>query len=103
MPRHRGNGCRRFRLRIARAGGKQVIVLGMDGMDPGFLERHWTHLPNLECLRKKGDFRRLGTTMPPQSPVAWSAFITGLDPGGTGILNQFGISRPPGLAGRAVF
>jgi predicted AlkP superfamily phosphohydrolase/phosphomutase len=71
----------------ARAAGKRIIVLGIDAMDPGFLERHWDALPNLNRLRLTGDFQRLGTTIPPQSPVAWSAFITGLDPGGHGIFD----------------
>lgn len=65
--------------------GKRVIVLGIDGMDPGFLERHWDALPNLDKMRRQGEFLRLATTTPPQSPVAWSSFITGLDPGGHGI------------------
>ena len=69
------------------AASKKVIVLGIDGMDPGFLERHWPALPNLDRLRRQGDFRRLGTTIPPQSPVAWSTFITGRDPGGHGIFD----------------
>ncbi len=59
---------------------KSVIVLGVDGMDPGFLERHWNDLPNLNRLRDKGGLTRLATTTPPQSPVAWSTFITGTDP-----------------------
>src|SRR5438309_2120935 len=63
----------------------RVIVIGVDGMDPGFLERHWDALPNVRALRDAGSFRRLQTTTPPQSPVAWSTFITGLDPSGHGI------------------
>jgi predicted AlkP superfamily phosphohydrolase/phosphomutase len=66
---------------------KKLIVLGVDGMDPAFLERHWPSLPNLDRLRRDGGFQRLGTTIPPQSPVAWSTFITGLDPGGHGIFD----------------
>src|ERR1700682_5655759 len=62
-----------------------VIVIGVDGMDPGFVERHWDVLSNLRRLRDTGGFRRLKTTTPPQSPVAWSTFITGLDPAGHGI------------------
>src|ERR1700690_4620606 len=69
------------------AHGRQVIVLGVDGMDPGFLERHWSELPNVARLRDRGSFRRLGTTTPPQSPVAWSTFITGMDPSGHGIFD----------------
>ena len=67
--------------------GKQVIVLGVDGMDPAFLERHWSVLPNVSRLRDQGGFRRLRTTMPPQSPVAWSTFITGRDPSGHGLFD----------------
>jgi len=66
---------------------KQVIVIGVDGMDPGFVERHWNDLPNLAGLRRTGSFTRLETTTPPQSPVAWSTFITGLDPSAHGIFD----------------
>jgi predicted AlkP superfamily phosphohydrolase/phosphomutase len=66
---------------------RKVIVLGIDGMDPVFVERHWNDLPSLRSLRDRGSFRRLGTTMPPQSPVAWSSFITGLDPAAHGIFD----------------
>ena len=45
----------------------------------------WDQLPNLDRLRREGDFKPLATTIPPQSPVAWSSVITGLDPGGHGI------------------
>jgi predicted AlkP superfamily phosphohydrolase/phosphomutase len=76
------SGCRR-----SEAHGQRVIVVGADGMDPGFVERHWDDLPNLRRLRDQGGFRRLGTTTPPQSPVAWSTFITGQDPAGHGIFD----------------
>jgi hypothetical protein len=66
---------------------RQVIVLGIDGMDPGFVERHWAALPNLAKMGQQGRFQRLRTTTPPQSPVAWSTFITGLDPGEHGIFD----------------
>ncbi|HLJ14118.1 MAG TPA: alkaline phosphatase family protein [Bryobacteraceae bacterium] len=66
---------------------KKVIVLGIDGMDPNFVERHWGALPNLDRLRTQGDFKRLRTTTPPQSPVAWSTFITGMDPVSHGIFD----------------
>lgn len=64
-----------------------MIVLGVDGMDPGFIERHWDDLPNLRKLRADGQFMRLATTMPPQSPVAWSTFITGQAPAQHGIFD----------------
>lgn len=66
---------------------KRIIVLGIDAMDPGFLDRHWDELPALKKLRDTGDFQRLATTIPPQSPVAWSTFATGLNPGGHGVFD----------------
>lgn len=75
-------GCRR--APIAQSLPK-LIVLGVDGMDPSFVERHWQQLPNLKALRDSGYFGRLRTTTPPESPVAWSTFITGLAPDQHGI------------------
>jgi predicted AlkP superfamily phosphohydrolase/phosphomutase len=69
------------------AHGKRVIVLGVDAMDPNFVEKHWNELPNLSRLRQSGGLVRLGTTTPPQSPVAWASFITGMDPAEDGIFD----------------
>jgi hypothetical protein len=43
--------------------------------------------PNLQQLTNSGGFEPLGTTGPPQSPVAWSSFITGINPGGHGLFD----------------
>ena len=67
----------------------KVVVLGMDGLDPHLLNI-WMDAGRLPAFRKLiagGDFRRLATSLPPQSPVAWSNFITGTDPGGHGIFD----------------
>ena len=37
-------------------------------------------LPNLARLREQGTYRRLRTTFPALSPVAWSTFATGVNP-----------------------
>lgn len=68
---------------------KKVIVIGFDGMDPQLLSRYMQQgrLPNFAKLAKTGDFKPLGTSIPPQSPVAWSNFITGMNPGGHGIFD----------------
>ena len=44
-------------------------------------------MPNLARLRETGGFARLSTTTPAQTPVAWSTFATGSNPGGHGIFD----------------
>ena len=44
-------------------------------------------LPHLDRLRQGDGYRRLGTTIPPQTPVAFASFITGTNPGGHGIFD----------------
>jgi hypothetical protein len=44
-------------------------------------------MPNFSRLAAEGSFAPLGTSVPPQSPVAWSNFITGHDPGAHGIFD----------------
>ncbi len=74
---------------VSRSLGKKVIVIGVDGMDPRLSERMMEAglLPNLDKLRKGGGFSRLGTSTPPQSPVAWANFINGAGPGSHGIFD----------------
>jgi predicted AlkP superfamily phosphohydrolase/phosphomutase len=75
---------RSFRRRKAlkRARVKRMVILGLDGLDPELCERWMTagELPNLKALADEGSFSRLRTTYPSISPVAWSSFMTGVDP-----------------------
>src|SRR5260370_31401610 len=62
---------------------KRAVIFGFDGMDPELAERFISEgkLPNLAKLRQQGTFRKLRTTFPAISPVAWSTFMTGVNPG----------------------
>ncbi|MFH1749241.1 MAG: alkaline phosphatase family protein [Planctomycetota bacterium] len=68
---------------------KKVIVIGFDAMDPCLTEQMMDagDLPNLNRLRQAGGYRRLGTSIPPQTPVAFASFIIGADPGTHGIFD----------------
>ena len=68
---------------------KKVLCLGLDGMDPHLLRRYMAEgiMPNFTRLVEIGDFKPCGTSIPPQSPVAWSNFITGQDSGGHAIFD----------------
>jgi predicted AlkP superfamily phosphohydrolase/phosphomutase len=70
---------------------KRVIVLGIDGLDPNILREAIAKFPSrmqsFQKLIALGGLHELDTSTPPQSPVAWSCFITGRDPGGHGIFD----------------
>ena len=74
-------------IRNRRAFGKakvdRLVILGLDGLEPSLVEKFLTEgkLPNFARLKAMGGFHRLGTTLPPLSPVAWSSFTTGANPG----------------------
>ncbi|MDX1626359.1 MAG: alkaline phosphatase family protein [Wenzhouxiangellaceae bacterium] len=68
---------------------RRVIVLGFDGMDPVLAQRWMDEgkLPHFAELAERGHFQPLGTSNPPQSPVAWSNFATGDGPGSHGVFD----------------
>src|SRR5258708_12705843 len=63
-------------------GDQKLIILGIDGMDPQLLKQFIQQgkMPNFYKLMQQGSFRQLTTSIPPQSPVAWSNLITGMNP-----------------------
>ena len=73
-----------------------VIILGLDGLSPELIEPMMAEgkLPNFARLKEMGSYSRLGTTNPPQSPVAWSTFATGRNPGRHGVFDF--LRRKPG-------
>jgi len=70
-------------------GDQKLIILGIDGMDPQLLKQYMAEgkMPNFSALAKRGSFKQLTTSIPPQSPVAWSNLITGMNAGGHGIFD----------------
>ncbi|HEY6302508.1 MAG TPA: alkaline phosphatase family protein [Terriglobales bacterium] len=73
----------RRRNAYGKATFERAVILGFDGMDPDLADRFMNEgrLPNLAKLRDKGTFSKLRTTFPAISPVAWSTFMTGVNPG----------------------
>jgi predicted AlkP superfamily phosphohydrolase/phosphomutase len=62
---------------------KRIVILGLDGLDYSLTERMLAEgkLPHMASLREQGCFKPLATTLPSISPVAWSSFQTGTNPG----------------------
>jgi predicted AlkP superfamily phosphohydrolase/phosphomutase len=67
----------------------KVVVLGFDGADAKITQELIAagKLPNLAKLQQEGGFWPLMPTNPPQTPVSWSTFATGLNPGRTEIFD----------------
>ncbi len=67
----------------------KYVILGFDGADPELIDKYMAEglLPNLEALAKEGTYSPLLPTNPPQTPVSWSTFATGMNPGRTEIFD----------------
>lgn len=68
---------------------RKVIVIGLDGLEPSIVEPllRAGALPNLAAIQARGGMARIRSTTPAQTPVAWSTFATGTNPGGHGIFD----------------
>jgi len=61
---------------------RRVIVLGLDGMDPGTVDLLMSEgkLPNFAKLRQGGAYGRLTSMKPLLSPIIWTTIATGKTP-----------------------
>lgn len=73
----------------------RFVVFGVDGLDPEMLQERIDRgmLPNFARLVESGTFQPLQTSWPPQSPVSWSNFITGTNPGKHGLYDFIHVDR----------
>lgn len=84
---------------------KRVVIVGFDGMDYQLLQRfkkEGRKFPHFDALAKDGCGAPLWSTEPPISPVAWSTFATGVNPGKHNIFDFLTSDRAtymPKLAG----
>jgi len=70
------------RRRTSRPWIRRLVIVGFDGQDAALTERLLADgkLPHFAKLAERGCYRRLRTTYPSISPVAWSSFSTGVEP-----------------------
>ena len=59
-----------------------MLVLGIDGMDVRLTRQYMQQglLPNIQKIAEAGSMSVMQTSMPPQSPVAWSNIAIGAGP-----------------------
>jgi len=85
------------RIRVLRkARFRKVNVVGYDGMDYNLLREFMQNtedFPHFNRLARTGTFAPLLSTEPPVSPVAWSSFATGVNPGKHNIFDFLATNR----------
>lgn len=77
------SSCAEGVVRAGGANGRRVLVVAFDGLDPRVLESLMSagRLPNFARLAEAGSQKRIATSKPPHTPVAFSSIISGADPG----------------------
>jgi len=66
---------------------KRVVVIGLDGTPFSFVRQMMEggHMPNLKRLVSQGSFKQMNSVYPTISSVAWTTFMTGVNPAKHGI------------------
>jgi predicted AlkP superfamily phosphohydrolase/phosphomutase len=74
----------------------RLVVIGLDGTPHTFLQRMTRegHMPNLTRITQEAGFTRMNSVYPTVSSVAWSCYMTGVNPARHGIFGF--IDRRPG-------
>jgi len=74
----------------------RVVVIGLDGTPYTFVQRmlEQGHMPNLARITAEAGYARMNSVYPTVSSVAWSSYMTGVNPARHGIFGF--IDRVPG-------
>ncbi|MDB4986581.1 MAG: hypothetical protein JWN04_1759 [Myxococcaceae bacterium] len=73
-------------MRYTRSMARRVMLIGLDCVPPALaFDRYRYLMPNLTALCERGAFAKLRSTHPPITVPAWTAMISGRDPGELGL------------------
>lgn len=70
---------------------KQLVVIGVDGMDWDVVMQFEHCLPNISSMMRANGYPRLRSVFPADTTPAWATIFTGLDPSEHGIINFLNI------------
>ena len=65
----------------------KMLVIGLDGASPILINKWINNLPIFQKFMKKGIIGQTVPPVPAQTPVAWTTFMTGKNPGNHGIFS----------------
>lgn len=60
---------------------RKVLMIGLDGCNPDLVYEWIDDLPNIRSLMERGLHGKIESTIPPITPQAWTAVLTGKNPG----------------------
>ncbi len=66
---------------------KQMMIIGIDGMDHYVVKENLDKLPNIARLMEQNEQSCMRSVFPPDTTPAWATIYTGLDPSEHGIIN----------------
>ena len=66
---------------------RRVLVIGVDSFSMDLILKWREYLPNLNRMIEQGTYGYMRSTVPPFTPPAWTAILTGKNPGKTGIFD----------------
>lgn len=77
------SGCGRVSRNARPVAQRRVLLVAFDGLDPRIVEALIAagRMPSFAKLAKLGSFKRIATSNPAQTPVAFSNIISGANPG----------------------
>lgn len=80
-----------------KSGEKRVIIIGLDAADYHLCKKFMDsgEMPRLFAVRSKGNFSRLQSVVPPNTPPGWTSITTGVNPGKHGIFYFYNFSTVP--------
>ena len=65
----------------------KVVVIGIDGMDRGMVEKFQNDMPNFRKIKSGNPTIKMKSIFPPDTTPAWPTIYTGLSPASHGIVN----------------
>jgi predicted AlkP superfamily phosphohydrolase/phosphomutase len=85
-----------FLKKLFKQSAPRLVVIGLDGTPHSFLQRmvREGHMPNFSRITQASGFARMNSVYPTVSSVAWSCYMTGVNPARHGIYGF--IERKPG-------
>jgi predicted AlkP superfamily phosphohydrolase/phosphomutase len=91
-----------FLSKLFRPKSSRLVVIGLDGTPHTFLQRmvREGHMPHFARITEGAGFARMNSVYPTVSSVAWSCYMTGVNPARHGIFGF--VDRKPGSYGTTI-